>query len=169
MISRRSALRIGISAAGLACAGLVLGLGGLRPTRAEGEADPDATIVRQVTVLGILAIPGGKTSDSQLANVLPQLNHLLPHYGFKVLDVHSARIVAGESVKCELGHGFKSTTTLVRPLDEDGKVRLRCELTLDGELQFSANVRTPINQVFFCERPYLSDGSKLLLGLGVRR
>ncbi len=149
--------------------GLVLGLSGLRPTRAEGDGDAEGTIVRQVTVLGILAIPGGKTSDTRLADVLPQLNHLLPQHGFKVLDVESARIVSGESVKCDLGHGYKSTTTLVRPLDDDGKVRLRCELTLDGDLQFSANIRTPINQVFFCERPFLTDGSKLLLGLGVRR
>lgn len=170
MSSRRRALQIGLSAAGFACAGLMLGLGGLRATRADGDAkSSDGEIARQVTVLGILATPGGKTSDNGLSEVLPQLKQLLPNHGFQVLDVQSARIIAGEAVKCELGHGFRSVTTLVRPLDENGKVQLRCELSLDGQLQFAANVRAPINQVFFCERPFLSDGSKLLIGLGVRR
>ncbi len=170
-MTRRRALPIALSAAGLACAGLMLGLGGLRATGAEGDDGnrSEGEIIRQVTVLGILATPGGKTSDSRLSEVLPQLKQLLPNHGFKVLDVQSARIIAGEAVKCDLGHGFRSVTTLVRPLDENGKVQLRCELSLDGELQFSANVRAPINQVFFCERPFLSDGSKLLIGLGVRR
>lgn len=170
-MTRRRALPIALSAAGLACAGLVLGLGSLRSTRAAGEDGnhPEGEIVRQVTVLGIVATPGGKTSDSRLSEVLPQLKQLLPNHGFKVLDVQSARIIAGETVKCDLGHGFRSVTTLVRPLDENGKVQLRCELSLDDKLQFSANVRAPINQVFFLERPFLSDGSKLLIGLGVRR
>ena len=53
----------------------------------------------------------------------------------------------------ELGHGYTAETTLVRPIDEDGKVQLRCELFLDRELQFSATVRAPLNQLFFCERP----------------
>ncbi len=169
-MTRRRALQIGLSATGLACAGLVLGLGGLRATGAEDDGkNPEGEIVRQVTVLGILATPGGKTSDSGLSEVLPQLKQLLPNHSFQVLDVQSARILTGEAVKCELGHGYQSVTRLVRPLDENGKVQLRCELSLDGELQFSANIRAPINQVFFCERPFLSDGSKLLIGLGVRR
>src|SRR5262249_3144346 len=115
-----------------------------------------------------VASPGGKSVDSKLTAIQPQLNRLLPDHGFKLLDAQSARIVAGESVECKLGHGYTAETVLVRPIDEDGKVQLRCELSLDGELQFSATVRTPLNQLFFCERPYLTDGSKLLIGVGTR-
>jgi hypothetical protein len=96
------------------------------------------------------------------------LNRLLPHHDFKLLDAQSGRIVAGESVDCDLGHGYTAETTLVRPVDEDGKVQLRCELFLDKALQFSANAKAPLNQLFFWERPFLDDGSKLLMGIGVR-
>jgi hypothetical protein len=190
--SRRWALRVGLPMAALALGGLVLGLCGLRVSRAEGEVDPNREIVRQVTVFAILATPEGKavdtklagligslgaaslanpegrTVDSKLTTILPQLNRLLPHHGFKLLDVQSARIVAGETVNCKLGHGYTAETTLLRPIDENGKVQLRCELSLDHELQFSATVRTPLDQIFFCERPFLTDGSRLLIGMGVR-
>jgi hypothetical protein len=187
-ISRRWALRVGLPVAGLAFVGLMLGFSVLRVSHAEGEGDPGREIGRQVTVFAILAtpedirLPGvigsagaaglatteSKASDSKLAPIQPQLNRLLPHHGFRLLDAQSAQIVAGEAVECKLGHGYTAETTLVRPFDEDGKVELRCELSLDRELQFSATVRTPINQLFFCERPCLTDGSKLLIGVGAR-
>ena len=167
-MSRRWALRVGLPMAVLAFGSLVLGLWGLRVSRAEENADPNREIVRQVTVFAIRAIPGSEVVDANLATIQPQLNRLLPNHGFKLLDAQSARIVADESVECELGHGYTTEITLVRPIDEDGKVQLRCELSLDRELQFSAAVRTPIDQLFFCERPFLTDGSKLLIGVGVR-
>jgi hypothetical protein len=186
--SRRWALRVGLPMAGLAFGALMLGLLGLRVSHAEGEADPNREMMRQVTVFAILAtpddarlagligsigaaslaIPESKAVDSKLATIQPQLNRLLPHHGFKLLDAQSAQIVAGEAVECKLGHGYTVETTLVRPIDENGKVELRCELSLDRELQFSATVRTPINQLFFCERPFLTDGSKILIGVGAR-
>jgi hypothetical protein len=168
ILSRRWAFRGGLSAAALVLGGLAIGAWGLKVSRAEGEANPGREVVRQVTVFAIVATPGGKSVDAKLTAVQPQLNRLLPAHGFKLLDAQSARIVAGESVECKLGHGYTAETVLVRPIDEDGKVQLRCELSLDGELQFSATVRTPLNQLFFCERPYLTDGSKLLIGVGTR-
>ncbi len=130
-MSRRWALRVVLPTAALAFGGLVLGLCGLRVSCAEPRREPDREIVRQVTVFAIVATPGGKTVDSELVSIQPQLSRLLPHHGFKLLDAQSPRIVAGESVECDLGHGYTAETTLVRPIDENGKVQLRCELFLD--------------------------------------
>jgi hypothetical protein len=167
--SRRRALRIGAGlTAALASLGLVLTLCGLRVSRAEGQDEPDADEPRQVTVLAILATPGSKAIDSKLAALKPQLSRLLPDHGFKLLDVQSKRIIAGESVTCDLGHGYTAKTALVRSVPDNGKVGLSCELFLDRAVQFSAKVKTPPNQLFFCERPFLDDGSRLLIGVGAR-
>lgn len=168
ILSRRWVLRTGLSMAGLALGILLLGASGLRPTRAEGEADPYRDVVRHVTVFAILATPDGKSVDGRLTTIQKHLARLLPGHDFKLLDAQTARIVAGESIECKLTHGYEVETTLVRPIDDEGKVQLRCELSLDGERQFSATVRTPLNQLFFCERPYLTDGSKLLIGVAAR-
>jgi hypothetical protein len=168
IVSRRWAFRAGLSMAALALGVLILGAWGLRPSRAGGQADPNLGVVRHVTVFAILATPEGKSVDGRLAKIQAHLSRLLPDHGFKLLDAQTARIVAGESLECKLTHGYTVETTLVRPMDEDGKVQLRCELSLDGERQFSATVRTPLNQLFFCERPYLTDGSKLLIGVAAR-
>jgi hypothetical protein len=154
--------------AAVALGGLVLGLAGLRASRAESQANSDSQIVRQVTVFGIVAMPKGESVDKDLSPIKASLSRLFPQHGFKLLDSQSARIVAGESVECALGHGYTVEVTMVRPIDENGKVELRCELSLDDELQFSATVRAPLDQLFFCERPFLTDGSKLLIGVGAR-
>ncbi len=170
LVSRRWGLWGGLAAV-LVLGGLVVGAWGLKASRAAGQADADRDIPRQVTVFAIAATPGAKSVDTTLAAspaIQSQLNRLLPRYGFKLLDVQSAGVVAGESVESRLGHGYTAETTLVRPIDEDGKVQLLCELSLDGALQFSAKVRAPLNQLFFCERPFLTDGSKLLIGVGAR-
>lgn len=166
-LSRRWGVRGALTAA-LAVVGLMLGAWGLRASRAAAQADANRDLPRQVTVFAVVASPGVKAVDSKLTAIQPQLNRLLPDHGFKLLDAQSARIVAGESVECKLGHGYTAEIVLIRPIDDDGKVQLRCEVSLDGELQFSATVRTPLNQLFFCERPYLTDGSKLLIGVGAR-
>jgi hypothetical protein len=147
---------------------LVLALFGLKLSRAEVPGDSSSAVSQQVTVFVILATPGSKAVDSKLANIKAQLNRLLPHHGFKLLDAQSRRIVAGESVTCELGSGYTAETSLVRPVDENGKVLLRCELFLNKERQFSAKVKAPLSQLFFCERPFLDDRSKLLIGVGAR-
>lgn len=165
---RHATLRLALPAAVLLLGGLAVGAWGLKVSRADGNADVDRAMVRQVTVFAIVATPGGKSVDTNLSSIQPQLNRLLPRHGFKLLDVQSAPIVAGESVDSKLGHGYTAQVSMVRPIDENGKVQLRCEILLDGTLQFAASVRTPPNQLFFCERPFLTDGSKLLLGVGAR-
>jgi hypothetical protein len=169
-VSRRRSLRIGIelTVASLAIGGLALGLCGLRVSRAEVKTKPSDGRPPQVTVFAIVATPGSKTGDSKLANIKPQLNRLLPDHGFKLLDARSKPIAAGESLVCDLGHGYTVETSLVQSADENGKVQFRCDLFLNRALQFTATVKVPLNQLFFCERPFLDDGSKLLLGVGAR-
>ena len=52
-----------------------------------------------------------------------------------------------------------------RPIDEAGKVHLRCILTKDGTPEFATLVKTPINQLFFYERS-LADGTRVMIGVG---
>jgi len=122
---------------------------------------------RQVTVFGIVATPQSPTIDPKLAKIEPQLRKLLPNHGFRLLDVQSKRLVAGQSVACNLGGGFVAATALVQPLDANGKVQLRCELSWNEESQLETLVTTPPNQLFFCDKPLL-DGSHLLIGVGAR-
>ena len=168
-VSRRWALRVGFPlVAAVLFSGLAFGLGGLRVSHAQVKSAPSHEQPRQVTVIAIVATPESKAVDSKLTSIQAQLARLLPHHGFKLLDAQLSGMVAGESVDCDLGHGYTAETTLIRPVDEDGKVQLCCEVFLDETLQFSAHVKAPLNQLFFCERPFLDDGSKLLIGIGVR-
>ena len=95
------------------------------------------------------------------------MRKVLPGHGFKLLDVESKRVEATQSVTCDLGNGYKAETVLVRPLDENGKVQLRCNLSQQGIKEFSILVNTPINQLFFYERS-LKDGTRVLIGVGAR-
>lgn len=166
--TRRWVLRAAGSLSAMTLVLLALGACGLRPSRAEVPADPHHDVVRHVTVFAIRATPGSQAVDGRLATIQKYLGRLLPGHGFKLLDAQTARIVAGESIESRLTHGYTIETNLVRPIDDDGKVQLRCELSLEGKRQFSATVRAPLNQLFFCERPYLTDGSKLLIGVVAR-
>jgi len=179
--SRRNGLRMGI---GLIVLGLVVvlamvpgngvGLGQTvdGPRAAQDQAQPklkssaDET-ARQVTVFAILATNDPAAIDPRLASVKSQLGKILPGHGFKLLDVETKRIEATQSVTCHLGNGYKAETVLVRPLDENGKVQLRCNLSQQGIKEFSTLVKTPINQLFFYERS-LKDGSRVLIGVGAR-
>jgi len=176
-------LGIVLAVAVLALGGLALGFLEIRVSRAhearaqalalvpapesaeEAEAAPD--IARQVTVVGIIATPGVKTVDSKLLTIKTQLNNLLPEHGFRLLDAQSKRIVVPQSVICNLSSGYTVAVSLVKSLDENGKVELRCELFQDKARQFSTLVQTPLNQLFFCQRA-LPDGSQLLIGVGAR-
>lgn len=135
-----------------------------QPKYKKSSADETA---RQVTVFAILATADPAAIDPRLASVNAQLRKVLPDHGFKLLDVKSKRIEATQSVICDLGNGYKAETILVRPLDENGKVQLRCNLSQQGTKEFSTLVRTPINQLFFYERS-LKDGSRVLIGVGAR-
>ena len=168
-VSRRRPAWFGIelAVALIAFSGLALGLSGIRVSRAEVEASANGEVARQVTVFGVIATPGIKAIDSKLVSINTQLGKLLPKHGFKLLDVQSERIVAGESVTCKLANDYVAAISLVRSLDDDGKVELRCELLQNDAPLFSTLVKTPLNQLFFCRRP-LPDGSQLLIGMGAR-
>jgi hypothetical protein len=158
---------IELAMAVLAFSGLVVGLCGLHVSRADVEVSAADDEARQLTVFGVIATPGGKTADTNLTTIKTQLDKLLPRHGFKLLDAQSKRIVAGESVSCDLRNGYTLVTSLVQPVDENGKVQIRCELFRNQDREFSTVVKTPPNQLFFCQRA-LHDGSQLLIGVGAR-
>jgi hypothetical protein len=122
---------------------------------------------RQVTLFAILAIPSSSEVDPRLDTVKTQLRKVLPGYGFKLRDVLSKRIEAGQSLTCDLGNGYKAEALLVKSLDENGKVQLRCNLTYKGIKEFSTLVKSPVNQLFFYERS-LRQGTRVLIGVGAR-
>jgi hypothetical protein len=126
-----------------------------------------ANNARQVTVFGIIAVPNSQAIDPKLEKIELQLRKLLPNHGFKLIEVKSKRLLAGQAVRCDLGGGWTVSTILIEPLDDDGKVRLRCDLLLNEVPQFETLVSTPPNQLFFCDR-MRADGSHLLIGIGAR-
>jgi hypothetical protein len=131
-------------------------------TRAPAQDDG----ARQVTLFGVIAAPGAAI-DPRLANVAPQLRKLLPGHSFRLLDVQSKRLTAGQTLSCNLQGPFTASTMLLHPLDENGKVRLRCVVMQGGVAQLQTDVSTPPNQLFFCEQP-LGGGQRLLIGVGAR-
>ncbi len=166
------ALGLGVVLAVVPGNGVGLGQTVGRPRAAQDPPEPDYRssadeTARQVTVFAILATADPSLIDARLASVNAQLRKVLPDHGFKLLDVKSKRIEATQSVTCDLGNGYKAETVLVRPLDENGKVQLRCNLSQQGTKEFSTLVKTPINQLFFYERS-LKDGSRVLIGVGAR-
>ena len=170
----KSLRRIGM---GVGVLGLALFAQGQSSGPAAQQVDRDANqavwdtsedvTARQVTVFAILATSDSSAIDPRLAGVESQLRKVMPDHGFKLLDVQSKRIGAKQAVSCDLGNGYKARTELVRPLDENGKVELRCSLALKAEPVFSTLVKTPPNQLFFYERS-LKDGSRVLIGVGAR-
>jgi len=122
---------------------------------------------RQVTVFGIVAVPNHRMMDPKLKAIAPQLRRLLPDHGFKLLDVQSKRLSAGQTVTCNLGSGAAAGITLIRPIDDNGKVQLRCELLQNEVSQLATMVSTPANQLFFCDKTR-PDGSRILIGIGAR-
>ena len=122
---------------------------------------------RQVTLFGIVATPNSTLIDPKLARIETQLRKLLPNHGFKLLDVQSKRLSAGQTLSASLGNGFVAETELIQPLDPNGKVQLRCGLAWNQVTQFETLVSTPPNQLFFCDK-MLVDGSRLLVGIGAR-
>jgi hypothetical protein len=161
--SRGTELALALFALG----GLAVLVSGLHVSRADVKSSDDNVRARQVTVFGVLATPGGKTLDPRLSNIHSELDKLLPKNGFRLLDARNERVVDGEAVTCDLGNGRLLTTTLVKWLDENGKVELRCELSQDKAVEFSTLVKTPTSQLFFCQRA-LDDGTQLLIGVGAR-
>ena len=157
--------RLGILLATLAFAAL----GPIAPARSQGMG-AQAVPSRQVTIFGIHATPdGGGQIDPKLRKIEPQLRKLFPGkgYSFKLLASESKRLGVDDLVFCRLGGGFVAGVTLRSPLDGEGNIRMQFDLELNEQIEFTTIVRTPPNQLFFCDKT-LPDGSKLLIGLGGR-
>lgn len=123
---------------------------------------------RQIVVFGVLATPGGQTMDPKLTPVVQaQLRRALPGHGFKLLKVRSERVMTGQSVVCDMGGGFVASTTLMNPLDPNGKVQIRYELSHFEDSQFQSIVATPPDQFNFFDK-MLPNNDHLLIGIGAR-
>ena len=145
----------------LALASLLLALACVGPALARtGPA-------RQVTLFGVVAVPGGKTTDPKLSKVGPQLRKILPGHGFKLLDVQSRSREVGQALSCDLGPGTVARATVTNALNDEGKVQIRVTLDQEGAPRSITDVATPPNQLFFCDKP-LPDGSRLVIGVGAR-
>jgi hypothetical protein len=149
------------------CASLAVGLCGLHLARTEAGTGLDEEETRQLTLFGVAATLGTKTVDTNLTSIKPQLDKLLPKHGFKLLDAQSKLLGSGDSVACDLRNGYTVVASLIQQTDENGKVQIRCELFQDQRREFSTVVKTPPNQLFFCQRA-LQDGTQLLIGVGAR-
>jgi hypothetical protein len=135
---------------------------GASPARAQ---DPSAS--RQVTVFGIVASPNDNTLDPRLRPIGAQLRRLFPGHGFKLVGVDTQRIGTGQSGVFELDGSFQAQVQLLSAFDANGKAQLRFELDHSGQLEFATLLTTPLNQLSFCDRRF-SDGSRLVIGVGVR-
>ncbi len=134
---------------------------------AANPASAQAAPSRQVTMFGILATPGGNQMDPKLKKIEPQLRKLFPNHSFKLLAVESKRLTPGQAITAKLGDGFVAGTELSSVLDNEGNVQFKFALDLNGQREFATFVKTPPNQLFFCDK-MLPDQSRLLIGLGAR-
>ncbi len=148
-------------------AALCLGLAFALLVAAAGRARADVGPSRQVTLFGIVAVPGGTAVDPKLSKVAPQLRKLLPGHEFRLLGVKSRRLAVGETMRCDLGAGLNAEAGLLDAQDADAKVDLRIALDQDGAPLIVTDVATPPNQLFFCDKR-LPDGSRLVIGVGAR-
>lgn len=91
----------------------------------------------------------------------------MPGHSFKLIEIKSGRVLAGQSVTLDLGEGFVTSAQLMNPLDPNGKVQMRFDLSLYGIPQFQSIVVTPPDQFNFFDKS-LSNNSHLLIGVGAR-
>lgn len=148
-------------------AGALLALTLALTPAARAPAQPADAPARQVTLFGVIASPDDPAIDPKLAKIEPQLRKLLPNHGFKLLGVQSKRLSSGQTVTCRLEDGFTAAATLIQPVDENGKVQLRCAVLQNKAVQLRTQVTTPANQLFFCDK-VLNNGNRLLIGIGAR-
>jgi hypothetical protein len=120
-----------------------------------------------VTLFGVLATPGDTTVDQELTTIAPQLKRLLPGHGFKLLGSQSRPLVPGQSLGCQFGDGWSASLEMIDPLDLEGKVMLKFTIHHEGEPSFQRVVRTPPNQLFFCDVS-LPQARRLVMGIGAR-
>ncbi len=135
---------------------------------APKPASPSAGYL-QATLFGVIATPDDTSIDPKLnkVNIAPHLRKLKPGHGFHLIGVSSDRLAAGESITLELNDQTHATARLINPNDANGKVRFQFVLAVAGQPEFVTIVRTPPNQLFFCEKT-LPDNRQLLIGVGAR-
>jgi hypothetical protein len=157
--------RLVTRAAWLALAvGLMSGFRPGPPASASWQGAPG----RQVVMFGVLAKPGSKAMDPKISPVVAaRLRHILPGHGFKLIQIKSERVLAGQSVELDMGGGFEALAHLMDPLDVNGKVQMRFALTFQGASQFQSVVVTPADQFNFFDK-VLPNNSHLLIGVGAR-
>ena len=132
------------------------------------SASPQGAPGRQVVLFGVLATPGGTSMDSKISPVVAaQLRRTLPGHSFKLIEIKSDRVLAGQSIALDLGEGFVTSAQLMNPLDPNGKVQIRFDLSLFGVPQFQSIVATPPDQFNFFDK-VLPNSSHLLIGVGAR-
>ena len=148
---------------------LTMTIAGLGLTTSNGAwAAWQGAPARQVVVFGVVATPGSSAMDPKIAPVVQaQLRRLLPNHGFRVLKIKSDRVTTNGAVKCDLSEGFTATARLSNPLDPNGKVQMRFDLSLNEVSQFQTIVATPPDQFNFFDKA-LGDGNRLLVGVGAR-
>jgi hypothetical protein len=143
---------------------LAAGPGLVAPPSAIGQEKPG----RQVVMFGVIATPGSTAMDPKISPaVAARLRRTLPNHGFKLVKVKSARLVAGESLDLPLGGGFTTKAQLITPVDVNGKVQIRFDLSVDGFSQFQSIVTTPADQFNYFDKT-MPDNSHLLIGVGAR-
>jgi hypothetical protein len=146
----------------------LIGLAAARPAPQDPPPQPSSDSAFQVTLFGILATRADKTVDPKLSEVEPKLRQILPEFGFQRLAVKSRRLSAGQSIECDLGHGRSVEAQLLNPVDpDDGKLEIKFTIKVEGQKPFSTVVKTPPNQLVFCDR-LLPNKDQLLIGLAAR-
>lgn len=140
---------------------------GARPAHGLAQVGPS----RQVTLCGIHATPtppgDSPKVDPKLKPIANQLRRLFPGHDFKLVGVETQRVGLNQTLTCDFGAGFVANAQLTNPLDPNGKAQFRFQLDQGGMIDFATIVNTPLNQIFFLDKP-LPDGSKLIMGLGAR-
>jgi hypothetical protein len=127
----------------------------------------EAVLYEQVTIFGIELTSDPKTIDPKLVRFENQLRKFRPDHGFKLRAVEVKRLAQNDSHTCDLGGGIQATTTLLGLDPATGKLDLKFSLRVNGRNELTARVKTPPNQLFFCEKK-LAQGERLLIGVGAR-
>jgi hypothetical protein len=131
-------------------------------------AEAQQTQGRQVVMFGVLATPGGTSMDPKIPPLIAaRLRKSLPGHSFRLVKAKSERLVAGETLTLSLGAGVVTKAQLITPLDANGKVQMKFNLSLDGFSQFQSVVTTPADQFNFFDKT-LPDNSHFLIGVGAR-
>ncbi len=128
------------------------------------EVRPGVWTRAQVTVFGIVAVPNQAMMDPKLKAIAPNCAACSPTM---VSSCSTSRASGSRPDRPSVANsgGAAAATTLMMPLDDNGKVQLRCELLQNEVSQVATMVATPPNQLFFCDKAR-PDGSRILIGIG---